>query len=54
MKTQMETQIHIKKVKKATNFLQVTAELDGQIYEGVLINKGEIKDEKRTQDMVSS
>jgi hypothetical protein len=45
----METRIQIKKVNKASNFLQVTAELDGKIYEGVLMSKGEVKkDEERT------
>jgi hypothetical protein len=49
----METQIKIKKVNKASNFLQVTAELDGEIYEGVLMSKGGEKDEKRTQSLAS-
>jgi len=46
--------IKIKKVEKRTSFLQVTAELDGEIYEGVLIIKGKKEDEKRTQDLDSS
>ena len=51
----METQIKIKKVNKASNFLQVTAELDGEIYEGVLMSKGGVKkDEKRTQNLDNS
>jgi len=50
----MELELKIKKIEKATNFIRVVAELDGQIYEGVLIGKGGIKDEERTQDMVNS
>lgn len=46
--------IKIKKVEKRTSFLQITAELDGEIYEGVLIIKGKEKDEKRNKDLVNS
>jgi len=38
-------QLKIKKLDKRSNFLQVTVELDGEIYQGVLL-KGEKKEEK--------
>lgn len=50
----METQIKVIHIDRRTNFIQVTAELDGQLYEGILIGKGGVTNEKRTQDMVSS
>jgi hypothetical protein len=45
-------EIHIKKIERASNFIHLVAELDGEIYQGVLLKGG--KEEKRTQDMVSS
>ena len=39
--------LKIIKMEKRISFLQVTAELDGEIYEGVLIIKGKIKNDKK-------
>jgi hypothetical protein len=45
--------IKIKKVNKRSNFLQVTVELDGEDYEGILITKGGCmeENEERTSHM---
>lgn len=47
-------QLKITKLDKRTNFIQVIAELDGETYEGVLMSKGNTKNEKGTQDLDSS
>lgn len=43
----METEIKIIKIERRTNFIELVAELEGNLYEGVLIGKGGT-DEKRT------
>lgn len=41
----METEIKIIKIEKRSNFIGLTAELEGQVYEGVLISKGNVQNE---------
>lgn len=46
----MKEEIKIKFVEKKSNFLVVTAELDGEIYDGVLIMNGKSNVEEKKED----